>query len=625
MKHFLIHKIKKRKPKIHPSLLTPIFGICGFCIILALYRLNGYSMLFGQSPPSGIQSVKKNTSEADFQKLLHDIFQSEVTSNTLNLHFTLADPASADITDYPITFGEVSKKSEEKQLALLENIKKELQTFDVSTMPASSQLTYDVLMDSINLNLERAPYYYYDELLSTTNGAQNEYPILLAEYTFRTKKDVDDYLKLLSKYDDYFQQICEFEKEKSDHGLFMNQKAAMNLIEQCKAFLPERSKKSFLETTFTERLNQIKSLSKKEKKSYIKQNKQVLNEHVYPAYQNLIAVLDSLKNTGKNEHGLSHYKNGKNYYKLLVKTLTGSDRPVPELQKMVETHRNQTLSELLKLAEEINQKKPKKQKKKENELLSAASYDVLPTRTPEEILEQLKKKMKPDFPSIPDTAYTVKTVSEKLRDFLAPAFYLTSPLDQYQNNCIYINPGNHYSNMELFTTLAHEGYPGHLYQTVYSYSAKLSPIRYLLYHGGYTEGWATYVEMLSYHYAGLDEKLASALMKNQDATLSLYATIDMGIHYDGWELGDAANFLSAYGITNTSVISKIYQVIIENPGNYLKYYIGYLEFLQLKEQAKEYYQNDYSEKLFHTAVLDMGSSPFYIMEKYLPRYYDSKK
>lgn len=629
MKHFLLHKIKNFKQthkKINPFLLTPFYGLCGFLIILVLYQFNGYSILFGTDHPPGSQSIEKNTSESDFHDYLQDLFRTEAASNTLNLHFTLADPASAQISDYPITFGEVDRKSESRQLAILENVKKELENFDVSNMSISSQLTYDVLIDSIDLNLERAPYYYYDEMLSSTNGVQNEYPILLAEYTFRSKKDIEDYLKLLSQYDNYFDQVCNFEKEKSKHGLFMNEKAVMNLIEQCKAFLPNHSKESFLETTFLERLNEISSLSEKEKNSYIKQNQKILKEHVYPAYQNLITVLISLKKTGKNDQGLCYFKEGKKYYQLLVKSLTGSNRTVPELQKLVEIHRNQSLTELSKLMNKINnnnstKQKEEKRKKSSHKLITAASYAVLPTRTPEEILEDLKTKIKSAFPSVPDTNYTVKIVSEKLQDFLAPAFYLTSPLDQYQDNCIYINPGNNYSNIELFTTLAHEGYPGHLYQTVYSYSSKLPPIRYLLYHGGYTEGWATYVEMLSYYYAGLDENLAAALMQNQDATLSLYATIDMGIHYDGWALGDTADFLGSYGITDTSVISKIYQVIIENPGNYLKYYIGYLEFLQLKSQAKEYYQNDYSDLLFHTAVLDMGSSPFYILEKYLTRYY----
>lgn len=552
-------------------------------------------------------SAKQNSQEDDFLSYLDKVFQSEVTSNTLNLHYTLADPSSANITEYPVTLGEVSARQESAQLASLENMKKELHTYDPSKMSVSCRLTYDVLEDSINRNMALAPYYYFTEPLSTTGGVQSEYPILLAEYTFHSKKDITDYLQLLSQFDTYFQKICLFEKEKAKRGFFMNQTAVDHVITQCRAYIPEDSADSFWETTFQERLAQLKELTAKEKKSYMEQNHELLQEHVYPAYHNLIANLKALKKEGKNNQGLCYFQDGKEYYTKLVKSTTGSNRSVPELQKMVEQQRDNNLAEMNKLTSEMAK--------------DTFSSGLLPFQTPEEMLEHLKQQISSQFPAPPKAEFKIKQVNEKLQDFLSPAFYLTSPMDQFTDNCIYINPGNRYNEIELFTTLAHEGYPGHLYQTIYSYSAQLPPLRYILYHGGYTEGWATYVEMLSYAYAGIDQTAAQVLMLNQDATLSLYATIDMGVHYDGWSLADTVDFLSDYGITESTVISKIYQAIIENPANYLKYYIGYLEFLNLKEQAKTYYKNDYSDLLFHTAVLNMGSAPFYILEKYFVKYY----
>jgi len=606
MKHFTFHKISEKK-RLPSSFLFPIYALCGLLLVIGLYRLNDTSLHTDSASYTSTQPAKQKNQESEFESYLKKLFQTQITENTLNLHYTLADPASADIRQYPVTFGEVSAKQKSMQLASLENMKKELYTYDPSHMSISAQLTYDILEDSITRSMELAPYYYYNELLSSTGGVQAEYPILLAEYTFHSVKDIEDYLKLLSQYDTLFQQICTFEKEKARQGLFMNEMSVNNLIEQCRAFLPEDSKNSFWETTFKERLDQIKSLSKKEKKSYMTQNHEMLQEHVYPAYHNLIAVLKALKKEGKNTQGLCHFKNGKKYYELLVKSTTGSGRTIPELQKMTEARREQNLAELAGLTSKLTK--------------NTASSSLLPYKTPEDMLEHLKKQIRTAFPDAPKADYTVKNVNEKLQEFLAPAFYLTAPMDHFTENCIYINPGNHYNEIELFTTLAHEGYPGHLYQTIYSYSKQLPLIRYILYHGGYTEGWATYVEMLSYDYAGLDKPIARALMLNQDATLSLYATIDMGVHYDGWSLADTVDFLGKYGITETSVISKIYQTIIENPANYLKYYIGYLEFLELKKQAKEYYGNDYSELLFHTTVLNMGSAPFYILEKYFVKYY----
>ncbi|MDE6887667.1 MAG: DUF885 domain-containing protein [Eubacterium sp.] len=605
MKHFTFHR-KSDKKKFPSPLLFPVYALCGLLLVIGVYRLSDTST--HTTPASYASSAKseQDKQEAKFQALLKNIFQSQVTSNTLNLHYTLADPSAANIGNYPVTFGEISSKQEAAQLASLENMKNELSKFDPASLPLSSQITYDILMDSINRSMALAPYYYYNELLSSTGGIQSEYPILLAEYTFHSVKDVEEYLTLLSKYDTFFQQLCSFEKEKAKQGLFMNETAADNLIAQCKAFIPETSESSFWETTFEERLDQIKGLSKKEKQSYLEQNKEMLQDHVYPAYHNMIAVLKALKKEGKNPQGLCYFEKGKQYYELLVKSTTGSERSIPELQKMVEEQRDQNLDALTLIA---------------SKAVTSTSAGTVPYQTPEDILEHLKTQITTVFPAAPKAKYTVKNVSEKLQEFLSPAFYLTAPIDQYTENCIYINPGNNYNEIELFTTLAHEGYPGHLYQTIYAYSKKLAPIRYILYHGGYTEGWATYVEMLSYDYAGLDANIAKALMLNQDATLSLYATIDMGIHYDGWTLADTVDFLGKYGITETSVISNIYQSIIENPANYLKYYIGYLEFLNLKKQAKEYYGNDYSELTFHTTLLNMGSAPFYILEKYFVKYY----
>lgn len=620
-----LHAVHKR---FYSKVLYPLCGIFGLFIIFGLYCINGHSMLIDSALHTSTQAVEQKTDEAEFNTYLKKLFQNKVTANTLNLHYTLADPSSAHITEYPITFGEISTDSEAAQMAALENMKKELQTYDTSKMSTSAQMTYDILEDSITRGLEMAPYYYYDELLSSTNGVQSEYPILLAEYTFHSAKDVEDYLNLLSQYDTFFKQVCEFEKQKAKRGLFMNETAVENLIEQCYAFIPENSEKSFWETTFKERLNKIDNISEKEKMSYIKQNQEMLKDHVYPAYRSLIAVLKALKKNGKNPQGLCHFEDGKTYYQLLVKSTTGSDHTIPELQEMVETQRKTQLEALTQLASKLTQTTSSsviKRKNNSDRIVTAASYSVLPYHSPEEMLEHLKKQINDAFPATPDVNYSVKNVNEKLQDFLSPAFYLTSPIDQFTENCIYINPGNDYNDIQLFTTLAHEGYPGHLYQTVYSYANKLNPLRYLLYHGGYTEGWATYVEMLSYQYAGIDTDMADALMLNQDATLSLYATIDMGVHYDGWSLADTVDFLSDYGITQTSVISNIYQTIIENPANYLKYYIGYLEFLDLKEQAKNYYSNDYSELLFHTALLDMGSAPFYILEKYFVKYYNAAK
>ena len=245
--------------------------------------------------------------------------------------------------------------------------------------------------------------------------------------------------------------------------------------------------------------------------------------------------------------------------------------------------------------------------------------------TPEEMLEHLKTCMEADFPMPSDNHYEVKTVEPAMQKYLSPAFYLTAPMDDPDENNIYINPAYNHTDIELFTTLAHEGCPGHLYETVSSYDQDFTPLRHILNFGGYTEGWATYVEMLSYDYADLDPLLARALQLNASATLSLYASIDIGVHQEGWDRDIVLEFLSDHGISSVEAADHIYELVVEAPANYLKYYVGYLEFLELKKDALNHYGSDYNDKAFHQALLAIGPAPFSIIQKYLPLYYDSSE
>lgn len=104
------------------------------------------------------------------------------------------------------------------------------------------------------------------------------------------------------------------------------------------------------------------------------------------------------------------------------------------------------------------------------------------------------------------------------------------------------------------------------------------------------------------------------IQHNQAATLSLYATADIGIHYFGWEKEKNAAFWSEYGVDDTATVKRITDLILEEPGNYLKYYVGYLKFRQMREQlALE--NKSFSVSAFHEAILRTGPSPFSVLEE----------
>ena len=145
-------------------------------------------------------------------------------------------------------------------------------------------------------------------------------------------------------------------------------------------------------------------------------------------------------------------------------------------------------------------------------------------------------------------------------------------------NTIRINRSSTADGIELYTTLAHEGYPGHLYQSAYFNDREPVPVRRLLACGGYNEGWGLYSELYAYSFDnGLPEAVKPLMRCSEASSYGLYALLDICIHYDGWDLATTTSYLeNSYGFTDPESAREIYLAIIDNPGNYLKYYTGYL-------------------------------------------------
>lgn len=555
-----------------------------------------------------ISEENPETIEA-FDQFINDIFETEVTENTINLHFTISDPEKYGITDYPVTLGDLSNDAMSDSNARLENYLSGLSSFSYTELTLNQQLTYDILENYFQLQLDMADMYLYDELLRPSTGVQAQLPILYEEYSFNSKKDVEDYLKLLALTDEYFDQIISFEKEKADAGLFMSDFACQNIIDQCNAFIAD-SDNHYLIETFNTRIDKLTGLSQSEKDHYRLQNEKMLHEHIFPAYENLAAVLTDLLGSGTNENGLCYFPEGKQYYEYLLAYNTGASESIKTLENMISNERVKVLQE----SSDLTTENP--------ELWELASEAVLTPTDSVTTLNHLKEVMLDDFPAPPETGYTVNYIDDCVADYLAPAFYVIAPIDDYSHNSIYINETTDTTNISYFTTLAHEGFPGHLYQTVMTYESGIDPVRSILNYSGFVEGWATYVEFQSYHYAGLDDDVATILELNQDATLSLYASTDIGIHYEGWTLKDTKKFWNNYGITNDDAIESIFELIVEEPTHYLKYYIGFLKFEELKKETSLKNIKNYNDKSFHQAVLSIGPAPFDIVDKYLPAYYE---
>ncbi|MBP3462190.1 MAG: DUF885 domain-containing protein [Tyzzerella sp.] len=558
-------------------------------LIIALFFITGCGKI----------SIPTNANTA-FRNFTLCFFQQEVASNTINLHYSLQEPAKYGIVESPITLGSYDF-NEASTLASIENWEVALHKFSPSSLSEENKLTYDILSHYFETLRTDVSYYLYEEPLSPVTGIHAQLPVLLAEYQFTDAKDAETYLALLETLPNYFASLTRFEQQKSSAGLFMSDAVADEVIAQCNAFVA-MGDENYLLSTFEERVKGLKHMTSEEQSAFIEKNKQILSTSVLPAYESLAMSLAALKGTGTNTQGLCKFPKGTDYYSHLVASETGSSRSISELKELIQA---QILTDLLDSQQVL----------KENPTILEETDSI--TESPETILQTLEAKISNAFPSSADVNVNVKYVPSALEDYLSPAFYLIPAIDNFNENTIYINQGHSLTDINLFTTLAHEGYPGHLYQTTYFANTNPDPVRNLLDYSGYVEGWATYAEMCSYYLSALTKPHATLLQKNNSIILGLYAAADIGIHYDVWTLQDTVKHFAAYGIDDEATIAEIYEYILGDPANYLKYYVGYLEILELKRDYMNQHGNDFSQKDFHKELLAVGPAPFEVVRKYM--------
>lgn len=549
--------------------------------------------------------------DSQFRSFTREVFQKEVSGSMLTLHYSLADPEKKNIARPAPTLGTVSYDNTASIHQCQEYLKK-LLSFSYSDLSRENRLTSDMLLLYFHTSEASLQNGFPEEILSPSLGIQAQLPVLLAEYAFYKEQDISDYLNILVSIEPYFESVLQYEQERAHQGYFMSDTTLDRILEQCREFVKDPENNYMLDV-FSQKLKEYGKFTDSEQNELMKRHKEILLNKVIPAYEKLIIGLNALRGSGKNPMGLTYYKKGQKHYEYLLQAETGCYDSVKKIQqRLYEQLADDTARIQMMLKEQPS-------------LLQKMNAETdLDTFQPTKALQILQKKSEKDFPALPETVSPdIRYVHKSMEAYSSPAFYLTPPLDTGSPNVIYINPSSQTSNLELFTTLSHEGFPGHLYQTVYFGSCDPDDIRYLITSSGYVEGWATYVESYGYQYAAdyLNDPAASDLTAlawmNRSINLCIYSLMDIGIHYHGWTPDAAASFLKNFGITDTSVVQEIYQYIVETPGNYLKYYLGYLNFLDLRQKWQDTLGEHFDLKKFHQKILETGPVSFPVLQKYM--------
>lgn len=547
----------------------------------------------------------KNTSQEAFNQYVTTFFRESASENEITKHYLLENSEKYGVKQSQDLYPVMNEKNILNEKIRISRELEKLKKIKQKELTKKQQNTYMILLDYLKRQKNLSMYPYYERILGKTSGQQVQILLTLSEYRLKNEKDIKSYFRLLQGLDGYFNSLIQYSKEQVKRNLFISDQSLRGVLQQIQSVI-KRNKNNILVATFNLRMAEIKGINASQKKKYCRKNKKLVRTKVIPAYEKLYSHLQALKGNGQNKNGLYYYKNGKEYYKALVAQKTGSDKTVEEMIEISDQSIEKCLRKLIKLQKKYPNIINRYRKSKKN---------IKIVQNSQKVLNKLRQKMVKYYPKAPKVSCKIKYVHKTMEEYTSPAFYMVPAIDSYKENVIYVNQAQ---TAELYPTLAHEGYPGHLYQNVYYAAKGEDPIRYILDYPGYSEGYAAYVEGFSYSMMndakGYGDIYQQMNMEMYEYNLALCSRVDFGVHYEGWKKKDVRAYLRSFGMDDSQA-DELFQMIIENPANYLSYYIGYQEFCELLKDYKNKAGKQYNLKAYHTEILDAGPCSFDILRK----------
>lgn len=565
---------------------------------------------------------KKDTGEEQkkFDEFMKQEFVDAMEQSYPNTHIILENPKDYGV-DTSKTKIQIDKEMNEttfkENKELNEKSAKAFKEFDRDLLSDEQKETYDIysyMLDYVT-EMNDSKFDYMSMPLESMTGMHTQLPTMFSDWTLRNEQDVKDVITLMKSVRPYMDSILEYTKKQEEKGTLMLDITSVK--EYCEKVVKEDVNSSVL-TGLNESIDNLK-LGDEKTDQYKAELKKAFKEYFLPAYSDIIKTMKELDSSKNNAMGLSHMENGKEYYELLFKQATGTDKSVEDIKTELNS---MAKSSLLGVQSVISKNK---------DLYDQYVNGKIKTKYKdfESMLKDLDKDIKDDFPSVGTLDYQIKPIGEDLASGGVAAYFNIPALDGTTPKQIRVNmlkDALDVQTLETFSTVAHEGIPGHMYQIAYAYKNVKDPWRnsmasYL----GYTEGYATYMELYSLKYLdGVSEdavKLQQNMVVYQDC---LVALADIGIHYEGWTKEDTSKFLEENGLAVTD-ISDFYNQLQANPTAFLSYYVGYVQLANLKKDAQDELKDKFNDKDFHEAILKSGAAPFSVVEENVKAYIESAK
>ena len=533
--------------------------------------------------------------EESFSEFEDELFQEMMSEDYTTLHFSLRDYQKYGIEKPEVNIGDASWDEYEDSVEDCDEYLKKLQSFDYDSLSETEQKDYRTIAFYLERNKELNSYPYFDWAFNSAEGVIDNLLTTFTEFVFYEKEDIDDYLTTLASVPAYLDQCLENTKKQAAEGYFLTD-AMLKETEDAIAKFVDKKDDNELIKIFDENIDAFDGLSAEEKEAYKKKNQEIVLNAYIPSYEKVAEELQKLKGARKADYNVSSLDGGSEYYAALARYKTSIDADMETILDICTQYIEKSVDELYDIMQNH----------------SEVTEETLDFDRAEDVLSYLEGHLDA-FPALDKVYYNVQYLDPSVANDSIVAYYLSPPVDDMRDNVIKINGDNVSDVIDLYTTLAHEGFPGHLYQTNYYIQQQPSLLRTQLTMMGYQEGWGMFAEGQALHVSGLSEYASEYQKINIELNYVLSAAVDLGVNGLGWSTKDVSKYLDNLDL-NSSIAKDLYDFATLQPGTILPYGVGVAMFELLENKAKNALGNDFDQKAFNEVLLNDGNRPFEVVE-----------
>ena len=462
-------------------------------------------------------------------------------------------------------------------------------------------------------------------ILTQLTGAYQQVPDFLdTQHSIETRADAEAYLARMRAFAQAMDQESEQVRHDAGVGVVPPDFVIDTTLKQMKSFADTPADQATLVTSVARRTKE-KGIDG----DWSGRATALYANEVLPALNRQMALMQGLRSRAVHTAGVAHLPKGDAYYAVSLKNWTTTDLPPAEVRRqgleqvkllnarLDEAFRAQGMTHgavwerLRALFKDPRFLYPNTDAGKAK-LIADLNLKV----------QAVQAKLPAWFGTLPKAKVEIRRVPPAI-EAGASSNYQSGTLDGSRAGAYYIVLRDTAEDPAwLMPTLTyHESIPGHHLQGSLQREANLPLIRKQIWFSAYGEGWALYAEQLADEMGMYQTDPWGRIGYLHDALLrAARMVMDTGLHSQGWTREQAVRyFVENQGDPDSAAVSEVERYCVW-PGQACSYMVGKLEWLRLRQRAKDQMGARFDIRTFHDAGLLSGPTPLKVLDRIVADY-----